>query len=135
MAGSLRLSKTDGFAQYHEFGGTRNIKNSRRHYKGKRIIRKKGGSGPIFKGRVSVKEQAKVGYAGTITTIDQHGKKQVVTYGKLYSDKQARKSTILSEQLWGPFHMKATFPKRPFAKPTLDKIKPSLPKQFANILR
>ena len=116
-----RGSLTNGFAQIHEFGGRKRVKNSRR------TIRRLGDGGEVRDKGPRSKTTKKV------TTFQR--KKVSVTYATLTSDKMVNNANKLNSQLYGPKYFNATFPARPFAKPTLDRILPDIPKQYANILK
>lgn len=101
----------------HEFGGREQKKNPRRR------IRKVGGAGEIRIGTVQKRgkrlpvKRAKGTLLGDVT----------VTYGKLFTESQARRANELNTKLYGPTVLHSTYPPRPTMGPALAQVAPRLP--------
>jgi hypothetical protein len=106
-------------AQSHEYGGTESKKNPRRRN------RVRGGSGEIRIGRAArnnprARLATKKAKGTALGDVD-------VTYGKLFTDEQARRANQLNETLYGPTTLRSTYPPRPTMRPALAVVAPLLP--------
>lgn len=104
-----------------EFGGYAEFPNKRRR------VRKVGGAGEIRIGGAKA--------ATTKTVWGIGGKRFRVTYGRLTTPALAARANRLNEQIYGPKRIKTRIEKRPFMKPALEKIVPSMPRQFVGVIR
>jgi len=108
----------------HEFGGSETKKNPRRR------LRKVGGSGEIRIGSTQKRDKR-----GRSKNLAKGSKKVsgtlqgnvVVTYGRLYTEEQARRANKINLQLYGPTVLHSTYPLRPTMGPALAQVAPRLP--------
>lgn len=121
VIGPARLPRATRAPSTLEFGGEAEFPNKRRR------VRKVGGAGEI---RIGGKKSAST---KTITGLGY--KRFRVTYGKLATPALAARANRLNEQIYGPKTLKRRIAKRPFMKPALEKVIPSLPRHWSGVIR
>lgn len=108
----------------HEFGGSERKKNARRR------IRKVGGSGEIRIGSAQKRDKQ-----GRFLAMAKGSKKVTgtakgtvkVTYGKLFTQRQADLANRINAELYGPTILHSVYPPRPTMGPALAQVAPRLP--------
>jgi len=115
--------------QVLEKGGSGRIRNTRR------IPRAIGDGGVIQIAGVSLgNSRGKATGKTQCVRIDSKGKKRTVAFVRLQTDNMVRRAEQLEEKLYGPMFLPA-IKARPFMKPALEKVKPSMAGHFRDRIR
>ena len=137
---SVRGRNVHKIAERHEFGGRIVEKNKRRK------LRRLGGSGELRFGKARTPNRAGDGqFRKRRNQGETMGARQAtkytrdtlvgdvwVTYGKLFTQEQARRANRINAQLYGPAIIHGKYPERKFMRPSLEEIAPKLPAYFEN---
>lgn len=122
---SIRGKGVHEVAERHEFGSTIREKNKRR------TLRRIGGSGEIRVAKQKTNDDQGDEGATKLAGDTLIGPVWV-TYGKLFTQEQARRANRINAQLYGPAIIHGKYPERKFMRPSLEQIAPKLPTYFEN---